>query len=250
VTQIYPLSHPDALRLRRRRRVRRLILLFVAIVVLSLLAGSGQNAWLNMRQHLAMEAARKECLTFKHPSDRVVYDDDPSRARQLLASDPKYRYARFTASPNGRGIVTYSTDCADRLFKVADPNYQQLAVCPFVHARRAGQSAERLVILHIGNRKTVDSNHLEIDLGIAIARPIYALYEPDLLNQKYRLELDRDAATSVRFFGGQPDSRDESRFTVRFQVGDQDCELEARLKDDDTSELKILRAPGRITRAQ
>jgi hypothetical protein len=81
---------------------------------------------------------------------------------------------------------------------------------------------------------------------LKIALQIYALYLPAPIMHKHLLRLPGSADTAVRFFAGQPDRNDSARFTIRYDVGVEQCELEGVLKDDDIVDLRVIRGVGEI----
>ncbi len=176
-----------------------------------------------------------------------MYDDDSSRIPRLLQTSSAYHYGTFVLSRSGHGNATYLIDSWQRLLRFADPTYPR-PVCVFLNGRASGASAERLVAVNLVNRRTTAADGFAIDICVAIVRPIYAMYRPDLITQNYSLEFYRDPSKPVRFFSGQPSTSDPSRFTLPFQVGDETCELEGFLNDDDTAKLEIVRAPAKLTR--
>lgn len=247
MTQIYPLQHPEAKRFTLRRRVRRVVLVVTAVIVATFLIVSGPNAWRKMRTRLAMESVRRECLRFQRAQDRVVYDDDPSVIEALSESDPLYVVGHFSLSPHGRQIVFYPTDCLQRLLSMGDSDFSMEVISPFVHGRHAGRAVERLVALDLANRKAMAADRFAMQMVVVIIRPIYALYLPDMILHGYSLELPGDSHTPVRFFAGRPDPNDPARFTVRYDLGQQECELEGVLKEDDTVDLRVIRGVGHIS---
>lgn len=246
MSEIYPMRHPDALRLRRRHRIRRLVLLLTAAIVVPSVLLTSPRWTRNVRTRLAMEAVRRECMNYTRGSDRVVYEDDPIRMRKLMKADERYESAVFARSPNGRANVIEPVDCVQRLLTLGDSGYNQIAIPVFVHGRRVGKSAERLVIFTISNRESPANDHVSIELHSAIVRPIYALYLPELLEQTFRLEFAVDAETSVRFYSGQHDPNDPARFSVRYRCGGDEGIVEGMLNDNDTITLKNPGGPGRL----
>ena len=55
---------------------------------------------------------------------------------------------------------------------------------------------------------------------------------------QYDLAQGLNAGDRVRFFGGQPDPNDPSRFTIRYEINDAEGLIEGKLTASDQIELK------------
>jgi hypothetical protein len=192
----------------------------------------------------ARMAARIEQLgRYTAPADRVVYDDDPARMRELLGH-PNYDYFPGnweTTTPR----YVYFDDLGGRGANIG-VNPRGHAVLFLHHLRdQAGQTAVVEVFLdpwdQLGQWDRPGARRVW-NLGAGVVVPVgYARYD--------MLQLDGDATyadvlpfsiddpRSLRIFAGQPGQHDHSRFTIRYEIGSEHGVVEGRLAEGGRVEL-------------
>jgi hypothetical protein len=222
---------PDALEygpppaLHRRRWLRRLALRLTVLAVL-VAAGArwGPVAW---RQSELLYRQR-QCLQYTAPPDQIVCSEPlPTAGRMFPFS--------FEAAPPA---AMY------RLLLSAGEMATVPAAGPvlFMHERSTASGKRRLVILQRRPSPLRQSWDLPIAYTVTLVEPATVTTPPhvqsrllvEVVPREYSEPPDTGSPAppdALRFFAGQPDPADASRFTVRYQRGPHAGVLHGVLKD-------------------
>jgi hypothetical protein len=197
-----------------------------------------------------------QCLIYAAPADQVVYEEEPAEAAKLLANRSDYAPFRwdFWAPPSAK----MPAPAATRIL----PSYQSFES---LNGRRMGMPGgtayESVLFLH---ERTTSSGQRRLVKVTLIAAPFsfWAFviegdgYESHRWAQSNRYPtwiepLDTGPRNSgspwpphppqLRIYAGQPDPKDASHFTIRYQAWGQQDVMDGYLVNSDTVTLKPRR---------
>jgi hypothetical protein len=232
---------------RRGRRRRRLL----AIVLLALSVGALWKWRERLSQAVSLQYCQWRCLHFQTPGDAVAYDSDHPRASILAARDPA-----FSGGPLGYG---YYPEPLTLLARTRPGTFiQQVA---FMHERVSPAGHYRLVLVGTPTDKAFSFQRQAIIpaswFGSPALPPLTRLadrinvdfdcdpLQDDSAEERFssdrtNLERGRDhlLRTAFRVFVGQPDPKDASHFTIRYEVGAEQGIIDGWLGDDDAIRLQ------------
>ena len=225
----------------RARWVRRALVL-AAILILTLV----------LRWWVPPAIARVRLLYWQHramsymaPSDRVVYDDDPARAARLLFQSAEYSSLPCAGAPTVRFATPWKN-----FYELYSPPGAKSEGVLFLHERRNGFGESRLVaVLAYAEEWRVDSQGTRPmpRLVAAVFRPGTTFKNPilshDINPWSAPVWMD-DGHRPFRFYAGQPDASDASRFTVLYDVAGAPRVLDGWLLDDDSVRLECRGGTG------
>ena len=208
-----------AARIVRHRRLIVALAIAVTIVPVSKVAiqewGELQHWWL-----------RRKCLVFSLPPSTVVFDDDPVRAKNLLA------LGKYVSSHPALGTATGSPFALLPIREFDDyavPS-QWAAPVVFLHERISPAGHRRLVVIHISllpndpfNRIFFD-HYLEQDGVTGNASR----------SQDRSVEMYRLPAEAIGIYAGQPDASDSSHFTIDYLLNNRRETIDGWLNDDNS----------------
>jgi hypothetical protein len=194
--------------LHRRPWVRRLALRLVAVAVLATVGMTlGPPAW----RRAELLYRQRQCLRYTASPDSVVCSEPLPAAGQmhpftLEAADPpvagkvlRYRAGRETLAPGSDGPLL------------------------FMHERTTSSGKRRLVVVRRNPASGRQSWDLPLAYTVTLVRPATATADSVVRMQTLVEVVPRGSADApdavLRFFAGQPDPSDASRFTVRYQRG-------------------------------
>src|SRR5688572_10405474 len=206
--------------LHRRRWVRRL-LLRLGVVALAVAVGAkwGPPAW----RRAELLYRQRQCLRYTAPPDSVVC------AEPLPAAGRMYDFTFEAPDP----------PVADQVLRL-NAGVESLAPGTegpllFMHERRAASGKRRLVIVRRVPASKRQSWVLPVAYQVTLVEPATATADSTVRMQTVIEVLPRDynegENASLRFFAGQPDPSDASRFTVRYQRGSRAGVLHGVLED-------------------
>jgi len=204
-----PLEYGVLPPLRRRRWFRRLVF---TVLLVSALAGAGAR-WGRAAYERAVELYRqRRGENYSPPPDQLVFDCDPVRAAKL-ANDRNYEILqRCACRREPEGFQEGGALAAHALV--------------FLHERHAAGRPPRIVLVEYVPRE-----------GAAVI----VLIVPARINRPAKvlpLSLQRLGPQSfladVRFYAGQPDPADASRFTIRYECDGVTHRVDGFLNADDT----------------
>ena len=203
-----PLSYAPPPALHRRPWLRRLAL---RLAILALLVGVGAAwgpaAW----RRAELLYRQRQCLRYTAPPDNIVCAEPLPSAGQMFpfsfeAADPPVagevlgvRLGREILAPGSEGPLL------------------------FMHERKTNSGKRRLVIVRRTPAASRQSWDLPVAYTVTLVEPASLTGDSTVRMQSLIEVLPRDSAgtplASLRFFAGQPDPSDPSRFTIRYQRG-------------------------------
>jgi hypothetical protein len=220
-----PLQYAPPPALHRQRRFRRAVIR-VAILSIVVWAGAswGPAAW----RRGVLLYRQWQCLRYTAPADKVVCSEP------LPAAGRMFPFSFAAADPPG---------IPDTLWPA--PNPRSLAgpePVLFMHERRTRSGRRYLIILRRTPGERRQSWDLPASYTVTLVEPATVTAEGLLRTQSLIEVLPRDyteppddAASAppdtLRFFAGQPDPADPSRFTIRYERGPKAGVLHGLLED-------------------
>jgi hypothetical protein len=242
--------------LNRKRWARRL----VAIVTGGLLIGVCVRYWHSALQLAVIRYEIWQSSRFEMPAEAIALDTTSAGGDVLIAGSRAYHRVVDPTMPRYLWPTTYEyaplVDIAQSM-----PNPNRLAICAqsviFLHERTSAAGHRRLVVVSLPSdfdftfqrevlipsvglagwpKSAVDLEHFpDRDGMIWYFNHMSLVLEPDLAPfQELRT---RTPDEEVRIFFGQIDSQDASRFTIKYDIGNQSGIINGQLKDDDTVTL-------------
>ena len=246
---------------KRRKVIRRLVLLLLLLSVAAPAVYHRKRIWHQGRvlywQH--------KCLTYTAPVDQVVYDEDDYNISPLLKR-AGYRGWPVPHPPNAGAPVAPLPPAIATFAAPPLAPFIQTGVLPgwlappagatvFLHERTSKTGHRRLVLIlrapvhDAPFMHAFGLNAIVITPAGLTTRPKYP--DPPMVAFSWIGNLTRPPTTGLRFYAGQPDPRDDSRFTIRYDLSGGTGEIEGKLKDDGkTVSLQITSGPAIGTKWQ
>lgn len=222
-------AHPPLLEYGRgpvplRRRARRLMPL---VVLIGALLMGGAEA----RRHAELLSLQRYCARYAVPADEVVYE-----ARLEVVSDPHRpeALAELVELPNS----THPTPGPWQELARWAGEKPLLDAGPvlFLHERRSARGERRVVCVeYAGAWNPLIAR--TVKPGTPLSRPIF---EPI----QYSPAINLTNCHRLRFFAGQPDPADDSRFTIGYEMDGRVGTLEGQLLEDGDIALRVLDGPA------
>lgn len=214
---------------RRRRRVWGLaagiFAVICAIPVVDVVSGK-----------LRLRRLSQACMTHTAPPEQVVFTEDPTEARQLLAGGGD-DYHRVTVSGPDFSDWEPLDVAPSRAQRYGGPLTDLLGGWwlggfAFLHARRGPDGDEQVVavIVTLKKQRPEDEHRVAEFEGFTVepARwPNPRRHEPRTGGPP--LELALAASDRLRVLAGQPDPRDPSGFTIHYSLNGQPGRIDGRL---------------------
>jgi len=225
-----------------RRRWHRLV------IILLLLAAAIAGTW--YRNNIIWAAHRSlllraqyQCMEFEAKPTRVVYEEDTTKARELL-KQRDYRPAMLDVTGQKTGAMYWPSEIQNypealRYFSSGGPNcLNNDASLLFLHERKTPSGQSVLVCVTAWMDKNAGSpvvrfsvrgvlpGNWRTDPGVTGSLGAFVRY-----NER----------TPLRMYAGQPDPADLSRFTVEYELHGKRGVFEGRVKDiiNPTSNLRV-----------
>jgi len=232
---------------KRRRPIRTLV---IALFAVASIAFGYYRIPIVERTNLLV--AQHRCLNYSAPPSLVVYDSVSGRVGTLGASEGTYFErelpSSFTFPAMFRKIGARETirsvlppNSAPPVLSFGVPAGPGDSATVFLHARRAKGGAERLVIF--------DWDGV---MHAQVIRPASPWRGPQLLSQrsiddgldvfKIAMLFNDEKQLGTRIFAGQPDTNDESRFTIDCCFFGVNFRLLGQLLPDDTIDVQLPNA--------
>ena len=237
---------------RGRKRVRRAAALLLVLLLACAGYRWGPAAWHKSR----LLYWQRQCLNDRPGEKEVVYEEEPSAAGRLLALSPEYAaYPLARQAPPGTpppvNAAARVPACWTRFGAAISPPAAgpTPGAVVFLHERVSPAGNRRLVMVrYFPERDTFTSGFIsgynfdfEVVTPATLSRPPVAaaprLYMIDVLSGWPR------HPPMVRVYAGQPDARDPSHFTIRYQMWGQEDVLDGKLDDQDQITLTPRRPP-------
>jgi hypothetical protein len=185
-------------------------------------------------------------MTYRLPADKVVFEEDDAAAKALAASDGRYKTQAFlsaaqASAPNGtpRTLVAGNGPPLiwdDPLAPERGPEWDSFGTV-FMHGLTSKGGTRRLV--HIGlsvsdppGASTIVSFRIMSNPPVTWDNLAQA---PSTRSREHFMGLD--TGQRLRLFAGQVDPADPSRFTIRYEAGQQKGMIDGQLQDDGTVKL-------------
>jgi hypothetical protein len=199
--------------------------------------------WKTLRLTAEILYYQHQCMTYTAPADLVVCDVDPDAVKTLLGR-PGYKgiIAAFHGNePKDHNSVIFApwewSEFRLSMTGSPTPSWHPIGAVAFLHEMRSKSGNRRLVCVTIiprpiGMSMTVKRNDLNIEVfNIGTLRSLPMNLKP--LNRQFDLPTNR-------VFAGQIDPADSSRFTIRYEAGNDSGTVQGYLRDDDEIEIKII----------
>jgi hypothetical protein len=154
--------------------------------------------------------AERECVNYEAPAGQVVYDSDPARA-QAFFSQKGYLI-------DSKGAAIYTPKCWSRT------GLQTGDILLFLHSMQSKNGARLVGVELQGNQSEfVLCTTLYECHGLTISRPYN--------NTFHTFPIGSQESSSLRFYAGQLDPSDESRFSIRYTLDGKDGTIVGRLSE-------------------
>jgi hypothetical protein len=236
---------------RRRRRVRRVVAVVLALVVA--VVGWRYGPWGWGRGKLLY--AQHRCLAYSPPADLVVFESEQARARELLkragyTAIPMYTLTWGRQSPPLTAAGYRPPPLADFEGLLGGPFTSGACGILFMHEMRDKAGNRRLVICF---RDANAMGPLFATFGIWAT-----VWDPATLRAPPRPTPKRNAygwdydgpgwdlpGKNLRFYAGQIDPADAGHFTIRYEMDAQEGIVDGRLNaDGDDVEITVRSGPA------
>ena len=218
-----PLEYAQAPR-RRGKWVRRGVLLVMILAAVVFSVRRVVSYW----QHRQLLHWQSRCMKYRASPEMVVYEDDPAAAEKLLLLP---EYARGNELWERTAVALHVPRCRRVLERLNPGSWavgQEEAVL-FMHERRSSEGVRKLVIVSCDPRWD-PSRSMPGYLARTLERPVRPGWDQeaqgcseDLIDNLMGCPTGRvcaipETSLRVRYFAGQPDARDESHFTIRYEM--------------------------------
>ncbi len=191
-----------------------------------------------LRDHLVLLYRQHACLTYTAPPDQVVFTNDGERtaneiAKGMIDVEPgAYRILKSGVhAPAAAGRIP---DAYRRLDEVDSFRLVGEFAVIFMHERRSPNGHKALVIVRVGDDHGFIGYHALGHLGAEAITP-----------KIRRLSMGPNTAglpdqdPTVYLFAGQPDTNDDSHFTIAFEANHKPGIIDGWLEDTDDVKLAI-----------
>jgi hypothetical protein len=220
----------------RRKRVRRSLLIVIVLVLLLSAWSWGPRLW----QRVRVAYWQHRCLVYTAPVDQVIYEEDPTSARMLLASPD----CAMTAN-NPQFVARRPWPW--REFPSTGVGADGVA---FLHERMTPSGQRRLVVVEVWLRWPVGTGRQVLQLNNYVIRPRAMAARPEIANNAvfcYPVEEFSSLASTdrVRLFAGQPDASDPTHFTIGYAVNGKTGTIDGWLTNVDRVNLQVRDGPAK-----
>lgn len=168
------------------------------------------------------------CMVYTQSPDRVIYEDDPVKMKTLRALDDRYWPTLYGEA------VTYNSESWLEMRKE-----RVLADIAFMHERTGHADNHRLVVVYFNEIFVYDHKSRErsgLKLTGCSLLPSETFHSATLNPQYTTIPHPHGV---MRMFAGQCDLKDESHFTIRYEIDKQPCMIDGWLQSDDTVRLQF-----------
>jgi hypothetical protein len=218
--------------------------IFAIILLLLILVGILQRRTIELYVRQAeLLYAQRVWLNFSAPADRVVYDDDPSRAAALLALAD---YARVYTPQGKAAIVWTPPQFSDAWFRTSGRPPSPTAVL-FLHERRTA-AGERFLLSCELEAASGLAGSSTTPIRMSEIRPAgwrRGLARRNAVGWPLPAQIQRAIQTGahLRVFAGQADPDDATHFTVKYTLDGVEGILDG-YEGDRTEDANGIPTPG------
>lgn len=223
------------------RKFTRRLIVYAVLIALAIAASLG---WRNIKFYFDQARllyAQRAWLNFSAPPDRVVYDDDPTLASGLLVQ-PQYVQLQY---PHSNAVV-WNHRARNDLWVRAIGKGLPAAGLLFMHERFT-PAGERFILTCEIASYVDDAGNVQACFELREFRPATwhtgISMRNGLTTMALPIERAMSAGQRVRFFAGQPDPRDRTHFTIRYQINGVDGILDG-YEGDRTEDANGVPTPG------
>lgn len=208
-----PLDYAPAPPWYRTRRLRRR----VALVVLAAAIGCGIRWGPPAFKQARMLWWQHQCRAYAAPADEVVYDEDPIAAGKLIALGGDYHGENNPVDANAQ-VACKVPQCYQRFRDVISRNHYDGAIV-YLGERALPDGRPCIVAVYFQNFApgAVRYGH---PLAAVLIEPAPLTGEPRVIPHLSAMGAEAwvgGTHPTIRFFAGQPDPRDRTRFTIQYE---------------------------------
>jgi hypothetical protein len=242
------LEYAPRARFHQRRWFRRALWGIVAAVVLASAAYFADPVVVRLR----LLSAQREAMAISYPSTQVAWEEAPARIAAWTAgarSGPGW--ATLTGTQGGLLAAYVAPPAFGRVLMM--PKSPGGGVAQLYVGARDGGAGRRLVAVCVEGVPYRFMRPAGAPLGIDTLRVVVmrpaALTSPPMFYADSWADpdvLDRVPAGTLRFYWGQPDPADASRFTIAYETTTGKGTIDGRLMADDTVRLKRVDGPATV----
>lgn len=225
-----------------RRQVRLGLIVAGGLVCVAVCWG----VWVGyLRGRLALGRIWHQSEAFSQSPATPVYSTDPLLVPQLLASG----YSSWWRD-GGRFVDAYreppAWDDLQRSLGAGTGIYA--SACAFLHSRRTAGQSDRLVVVRVdaqGDPRGYDPGRQHLLITPVSLRFSWPPPPPSALRfgTGEPLSVILKQGEQFTLFAGQPDPKDNSRFTIRYTMSRKPGTIDGRLRDDGTVTLIFRDGP-------
>jgi len=222
-----------------RRGIAGVILIMIALVI--------GYAYRDLPQHWKFARLQNRCFAYTAPNEQIVYSEIPTDIAKLPASSPEYALD-LSVTPSS---VFHRPQCWVE-FDTACSGFPAPAYPVLFLGQRSNGSQRGLVSILFKGWPQKSRSWIPPDPNVyLISGPSFELecFGIDRHNGRWHFTGSLVTAPpgepvrNLRFFAGQRDPTDPSRFTIVYQANDKSGAIEGRLEADDTVSLQIKDGP-------
>jgi hypothetical protein len=226
------LDYAPPLAWHRRRGVRRW-------VVLGLIALVGVWCGPGLWHHARVLWWQRYCLNYSAPVGQVVYDDGPGAGDLLGQGGMTHPNVAWSSRAT---VAARQVACWDRLRELidrSDPLRGRSGIL-YLHEGRDAQGKRQLVVVALDWRSSE-----QLSFSAWTPEPATPLSTLSYRSSGFHYSLPFDAGDKpLRFYAGQPDPHDPSRFTIRYELDGQPGTIEGSI-DEGSVWLDVVDGPAK-----
>ena len=231
------------------KRKRRWSLIFIGLMLIALLFSFGPIVslydWLHSRRTL--QRMQADCMALAVPADTLVYVENADVTGVWNKDVPPLANHETHSGDNGQSFITIGRGLGSLqglCYRAGKGPLDDAML--FCHARTTASSRTLLVAVMLEMDKSHFSRaHAPMKATAITIEPAGWLKPeiPRLGSQFVPLGVWPAPGTRTRFYAGQPDPSNLSRFTIAYTIGDQPGVIDGVLNNDLTVTLTLRTGP-------
>jgi len=195
------------------------------------------------KMRLTMRELQRQCMGYRADPEQIVYDDNPKTLHSLRESDAGLGWYKAKSQPRGRTHIGRQVAPLSQYCNL--PGGFPMPV--FLHGRTDSRGRQRLTLVHLAER-VEDAAELTMTFTLASHAPITPWGYPKMQASDCRLVVPGvPNTTPMRFYAGQPDPEDRSRFSLTFEIDGTRSTINGILNDDGSIKLRMADGPGQLS---